>query len=236
MKKITLFFSMLIFVAAANAQSLTAVSPSPSPLTGPPTSELDAVVGIMNSSSNPISVKVMRYPNLAPGHKSYYCWWINCYSDTVDLSPDSAIIAPGSANTDWSFHGKLDPQTFDGVSYVTYCFFDMYNPSDSICLDFTYDFTTGIPTPGVSSTNPLSNASPNPANNLTSINYDLGNRSDARLVIYNVLGSTVKEIKLNGKQGTMVVVTSDLGQGVYYYSLVSGDKIIATKKLVVAHR
>ena len=234
MRKFTLIVSALLYSFMADAQSLGAVSPSPSPMSGPSNVELDATVGILNSSANPVSVKVMRYRNLAPGHKSYYCWYIECYADTVNMSPDSVMIDVDS--TDWSFHGKLDPQGFDGISTVRFNFFDMYNPNDSLSITWIYDFTLGISGPGTSLAFPLSEASPNPANNLTSVNYNVPDGSNARLVIYDMLGKVVKETRLNGKQGTLIVVTSDLRQGVYYYSLVAGDKIIATKKLVVAHR
>ena len=236
MKIFTLLFIGFLFSFSAGAQSLSFVSPTPSPLYGTPASEMDATVGILNSGPNAISVKVMRYRNLAPGHKSYYCWYINCYSDTVNLSTDSSVIFPGSANTDWSFHGKLDPQGYYGVSDVRFKFFDMYNPSDSVSITFVYDFNTAIIDPGPNGRNPLSEAFPNPANNLTSINFNVADESDTRLVIYNLLGEVVKETKLKGRQGTLLIVTSDLGQGIYYCSLFSGGKVAATRKLVIAHK
>jgi len=41
---------------------------------------------------------------------------------------------------------------------------------------------------------------------------------------------------LNDKQSTLVLSTSDLKSGVYFYSLIADGKSVASRKLVVAHR
>ncbi|HLG34200.1 MAG TPA: T9SS type A sorting domain-containing protein, partial [Bacteroidia bacterium] len=214
-------------------QSLTATGAS-TPLSGDENTLLVAEVTIHNGAANTLDVLAERtVNNLAPGHTSYFCWFITCYPVNVSLATDPASIL--SDSNEYSFRGYLNPNGNFGQSTVCYKFFDMNNVTDSVFVCFDYDIVTGIQVAGASATNPLSVASPNPANNLTSINYNSTN-VNSRIVVYNLLGVAVKEVKLNSKQGALILATSDLNQGVYFYSLISGEKIMATKKLVVAHK
>jgi hypothetical protein len=236
MKKITLF---TLFVAASIfsvAQSLS-LSGATTPVAGDPNSSVEGVVTITNISSSSIDILVERtVNNLASGHTSNFCWGINCYGDATNITPIGDEITLGAgADTD-CFHGWLNPHGFEGQSTVTYNFFNMNNLNDNVSQTFVYDMVTGIPVAGVSAANPLSEASPNPANSLTGINYSTDGKSNAKIIIYNLLGTAVKEVKLNSKQGSLILATSDLNAGVYYYSLVTGNKTLATKKLVIAHK
>jgi len=233
MKKITLILSFALATTFSYAQSLSA-NGATTPLSGDETTLLEGLVTIHNSSVNPITVLVERTTNnLATGHTSNFCWGITCYGDNTSLASDPETIAANSDNN--SFHGWLNPHGNFGHSTVCYNFFDMSNLNDAVSLCFDYDFATGIQVSGVSISNPLSQASPNPANNMTSISY-AGTSNNSRLIIYNLLGNAVKEITLNEKLGTLVIATSDLRQGIYYYSLFTNGKIVSTKKLVIAHK
>ena len=234
MKKTTLLVSLLFSFYMSEAQNLTATNAT-TPVAGDVlNSDLDATVTIHNNSSVALDVMVERTVNtLATGQASYFCW-DQCYGETTSTSDSPMNIAANSPI--YVFHGHLRPYGYAGQSSVTYNFYDQNAPSNSVSVTFVYDITTGIQNPGVSIVNHLSEASPNPANNLASISYNTAGKTDARIVVYNLLGKAVKEIKLNEKQGALVLVTSDLGQGIYYYSLVAADKMLATRKLVVAHR
>ncbi|MFI5218001.1 MAG: T9SS type A sorting domain-containing protein [Bacteroidia bacterium] len=196
---------------------------------------LEGTVDIYNIGSSAVTVKVLRTDNnLAPNHQSYFCWGVNCFSPSVSLSPDSVYLPVGGFTS--TFKGDLNPYLSFGVSRVTYCFFDMYNPGDSICMEFYYDVTTGI-NEIQANQNSLSIPYPNPADAMTSISYNLANNaSDVKLLIRNILGAKVHEIKLASPKKVMVLNTSAFQQGVYFYSLIADGKVIGTNRLVVSHK
>jgi hypothetical protein len=236
MKKITLLTLFVALSIFSFGQSLS-LTGATTPVAGDPNSSVEGLVTITNISSASVDILVERTANnLAVGHTSNFCWGINCYGDATSITPvgDEITLAAGQ-DTD-CFHGWLNPHGFEGQSSVTYNFFNMNNLNDNVTQTFVYDMVTGIPIAGVSLVNPLSEASPNPANSLTGINYVTDGKSNSKIIIYNLLGTAVKEVRLNNKQGSLILATSDLDAGVYYYSLVSGSKTLSTKKLVIAHK
>jgi hypothetical protein len=80
------------------------------------------------------------------------------------------------------------------------------------------------------------NVYPNPANDFADIDYAFtGNVNDAKILIYNVLLSSVGDYELNKNEKQLRVQTSDMPSGVYYYQLMLEGKKVATKKLIVRH-
>ena len=235
MKKITLLFASLSFFFTGYSQSLT-LSGATTPITGDGTAPIEGTVTITNTSAGSINLMAQRTSNLlGTGHTSNFCWGFACYSDTTNTCPaGDAVLLPAGADTS-VMHAWVNPHGNLGHSTVTYKFFDQDNPTDYAMQTFDYDFVTGIQPYGVGINNPLSSPSPNPSNNITSISYSTSS-SDGRIIIYDLLGSIIKEVKLTSKQGALVVTTSDMKQGIYYYALVSNGKTLATKKLVVAHK
>lgn len=197
-------------------------------------SNLDGHISVENTSISDLSVRVLRDNSLLMnGHQSYFCW-AQCYDTTVSLSPDPLTI-PGRTTDTLSFHGYLYPLGNAGTSHVTYTFYDENNISDSAVATITYEvLSTGINE--VENRGTLASASPNPANNLTSIGYSLPTLNNGRLIISNMLGSTVKEFKLTNKQTLLFINTADIPSGVYIYSLMNNGKPVMTKRLVIAHR
>lgn len=235
MKKFTLILTSIsaFFVIAVKAQSDLSAVNATTYIAGDNNTLHHATAKIVNTGSDTLHVKVMRDDAaLLGGHSAYYCWGITCYPPATMLSPTPIQINPGDTNT--SFICYLDPQGIAGVSVVTYNFFDMADANDVVSIDFTFDIAIGINE--LSNKATVSGAYPNPANGLTSISYNLNSTKDARLVISNMLGLAIKEIKLSDKQSTLIIPTSDLKSGVYFYSLVVDGKSMASKKLVVAHR
>ncbi len=76
---------------------------------------------------------------------------------------------------------------------------------------------------------------PNPFNPVTTIRYELPERTDLRLTIYDLLGREVA-VLANGVQGTGIGEVrwdaANVASGIYFYRLQAGDKMI-TSKLVV---
>lgn len=198
------------------------------------TSLQSSSVKIVNTGTSTISAKVSQNAfSAVPGHVTYFCWGVICYPPTVTVSLTPVVLAPGDTTT--SFIGYLHPTGITGVSEVTYNFFNEADESDSLSLIVTYDITlTGLGKIEREAT--LSNASPNPAAGLTSISYDLHSTKNAKLVIYNILGTVVKEENLNSNQGTIILSTSGLNSGIYFYSILADGKLLPAKKLIVAHK
>lgn len=234
MRKILPFAIILsiLFISEVKSQSSFHAFEASSVITGDTTLK-SSHVNIVNTGSNTLSVKVsMDNFSANPNHVTYFCWGVLCYPPTVTVSYDPVLMAPGDTST--SFIGYLHPSGYTGISSVTYNFFDMADESDSVSVTFTYDITIGIDEPTNEAS--ISGAYPNPTNNLTRISYDLKSSQNARLVFYNILGSAVKEVDLNDKQGTLILSTSGFESGIYYYSIIADGKILPAKKLVVAHR
>ena len=53
--------------------------------------------------------------------------------------------------------------------------------------------------------------------------------------IFNAIGGLVKEVAITQKQGTAIITTSNLANGVYFYTLQVDGRSIETKKLIVRH-
>jgi hypothetical protein len=76
---------------------------------------------------------------------------------------------------------------------------------------------------------------PNPFNPTTTITFDIPQRSNVRLVIYDIMGREVKTLVNEWKGPGSYRVTFDasgLASGVYFYKLVAGG-FVATKKLLL---
>ena len=102
----------------------------------------------------------------------------------------------------------------------------------------SFDGLTGIDdefpaTPGVFT---LFQNYPNPFNPTTTINFALGNASDVKLVVYNVLGQKVETIidsHLSAGAHFVLFDASRLSTGVYFYSIEAGDFRSQKKMLLI---
>lgn len=234
MKKSVLTALLILAYAASQAQSFNLVNPTTHYSNANTAQVSQGFATINNSSASSKNVMVERtVNNLAPGHTGYFCWDV-CYGESVNLSSGYLTIAAGANNS--SFYCDIDPHGSAGVDSVCYSFFDMTNSADHVDICMYFDIGTGISTVDASATSPLSAASPNPANTLSGISYNTDVTKNPKLVIYDLLGGKVFETRLIQKQGAFILNVSDFKQGVYVYSLVENDKIVATRKLVVTHK
>ncbi len=75
---------------------------------------------------------------------------------------------------------------------------------------------------------------PNPSDGETVIRYGLADDvSDACLCIYDLQGRQVKRIELAGRQGQVVVAASELGAGMYIYSLIADGREVASHRMIL---
>lgn len=84
------------------------------------------------------------------------------------------------------------------------------------------------------SQNSISNAYPNPSLNSTQIDYALPNGTNqGEIVFYNIQGKEVKRFKVDNTFNSLIISTSDLSTGTYYYQLQTTGQSSAGKKMVV---
>ena len=236
MKLTTIILSVFILsYSGIRAQSFTLVNPVTQYNSSNVSQISQGFATIHNSSASSKDVMVIRtVNNLAAGHTGYFCWDV-CYAPTVDTSMGSLPVAAGADNS--SFYCDIDPHGAAGLDTVCYRFYDANNASDYVDICMHFDISTGINTiVNASPMNPLSVASPNPANTISGINYYTDVTKNPKLVVYNLLGSKVFETNLVQKQGAYILNVSEFNQGIYMYSLIENGKTVATKKLVVTHK
>jgi hypothetical protein len=197
----------------------------------PSAEEIVSYVFVKNTTSNPMAVKVKKVEVMAlHGTSNVFCWGL-CYSPEVFVSPDSIVIGAGVTNTA-DFSGHYIPTEVVGISTIRYVFFDINNPSDTVCVNINFStYPQGINTLSNIS---LSNAYPNPANNTVSFSCSVPQDSDAKLIIRNILGSVVKEVGIFNA-GKISINTSELADGVYFYTFILNGNSQVTKKLVIRH-
>ncbi|HET6993115.1 MAG TPA: T9SS type A sorting domain-containing protein, partial [Bacteroidia bacterium] len=133
----------------------------------------------------------------------------------------------------------FNPNNVAGVTTVRYTVINQANMNDTAWFMITYNVSCS-PAGIVSHINEkpsVSNPAPNPASSVFAINYKLGsaNPQGAKMVIYNMLGDRVMETSVEEIEGTVKMDISSLDQGVYFCSLESDGKTLATRRLVVAH-
>jgi hypothetical protein len=83
----------------------------------------------------------------------------------------------------------------------------------------------------------VSNIYPNPASEYAELDYNItASIRDAKLIIYNVLGSQMAELPLTKNDRKLRVNTKDMPTGLYFYQLSLDGKKVATKKMLVRHQ
>lgn len=246
MKKVLSVFTMLLFCGAVVAQSTFVMKDyNDNVITNDQQIDVWADASIIemdyglhteNTGSSSVILGCKRYEvNVVSGSQNYFCWNV-CYSPTdAGAQPYWVAQDPLTVETDSvysNFHAYHRPTGTTGISTYRYVFYNQANPNDSISVTFTFN-ASPTSVEDLMATEKLA-IYPNPAVDVAHVNYNLSGGKDAELVLHNMLGSKVKEIKLNPDQNKLDLSVRDLNPGVYFYTLVEGGNTIATKRLVVS--
>src|SRR5436190_2251699 len=138
MKLITLIIAFALTVSFCDAQ--LSYSNATTPLQSIDTSQMGATVWIHNGSGTDDSVKCERtIVYLTPGHGTNFCWDV-CYADENHWQSDYSVFI-GAGDTNYSFHGYLNPHGVYGVDTVCYNFYNIANIGDAVYVCFAYDNT-----------------------------------------------------------------------------------------------
>lgn len=232
MKKIILLAAVLIPVLLG-AQSFQITSATAN-VTGDGSTTIEGHADLKNISTTTKIVKVERIlNNLASGHLSYFCW-DECFSPMTNVSGNDTL-APGATST--KFKSYLTPAGNSGTSVIGYRFYDVNNPTDTAVQQFTYVVSTATSADkslNVKNVNDISIAYPNPAGAFTRVDYELSSLAkDASIKLYNILGSEIRRFELTNRQGTLLIDTDSMSEGMYLYSLVVNGKTLSTRKFIV---
>ncbi len=76
---------------------------------------------------------------------------------------------------------------------------------------------------------------PNPVSDYLNIDYDIIFVKDAKIQIYNTIGSIVYSKKLENKHDYLKISVSDFEAGLYFCSLQIDGKLLNTKKFLINH-
>lgn len=246
MKKILFFFILCTFLFASDikSQSLQLYHESNQLANGTNVYMwCDTITGtlmiqeidVKNISGAAVTVKTKKIEtSLLPGTSCNMCFAGQCFLSTVFISSTQSTIASNATDTTGSIEYK--PKGHLGESIVTYVFFNLSDPNDSAWVVVHFNGTPAGINDGIISKTEISNPYPNPAIDQTSINYSFAqNTSSAKFVLIDLLGSKVKETEIYDLKGSLTVNTSDLNEGIYFYSFYADNKMVLSRKLVVKH-
>lgn len=74
---------------------------------------------------------------------------------------------------------------------------------------------------------------PNPARESVSINYNLKNKKEAYLIIYDQNGQLVDQYELNPSKKSITIITNDLLSGFYTYGVMINGIVIEHQKMII---
>jgi hypothetical protein len=198
------------------------------------TTDVFTEIDMKNISSSSQSYKVLRTVKiLADSQKSYFCFAGGCFSETTDLSPTTLDLAPNTLDNNFSAH--INPHLSKGSALVYYKFYNVNNANDTVGVyvqtEIWYTGINSLVSPKVE----LGPVFPNPANEKFNVEYTLTDNASARLVLRNMIGSTIREESVTGINGKIQVNTTDLPEGIYFCSLFIDGKSVSTRKVVIRH-
>ena len=187
---------------------------------------------VKNNSTAMIPVKVKKIElDTVPGSENYFCW-TSCYLPQTYVS-DTLHLAAGYTNKT-NFSGDYDAMGHAGKTRIMYVFFNDNDHNDSIA--FVAEYYAGSAT-GMASNQGVSakaNVYPNPAKNHITLDYHLSKLTDnVKFELRNILGSVVKEIKLQNLSGQRKIDISGLQNGVYFYTIRIDDKVVISNKIII---
>ena len=203
-------------------------------------SELLTFFNVKNVSNHSISVFCKKVQvSMMDSTEIYMCWAGGCYQSTTFVSPNAAPIAGNETNFEFVGHYRwLGTSQFgfkSGESVLRWVFFVDGNANDSASVTIKYS-TYPL---GVEETNIpqyfLSNVYPNPADAFAGISYSFPKSSQGKIILRNLLGTTVQTQQLFSVAGRMTLNTANLSSGIYFCSLMVDGKITQTQKLIIKH-
>jgi hypothetical protein len=187
---------------------------------------------IKNNGASDAEIRVRRENvQMPPGFNNTICIDGFCYPAESDESQFPLNL--GAGVTDSSFYGTFNnPSGTTGDLCVTYIIFNSADESQFVTVRAYYGAClTASVGESVTAESVMLSAFPNPANGSVNIRYNPG--VEARLLVTDLTGKQVKNVKLNPANNTLLLDISDLRPGLYVYSVQAGNRRVISKKLIV---
>jgi hypothetical protein len=248
MKHVGLAFSGLFISLIAQAQLLNVKTAGGEVVNGQsllvigqptdPTLELDLITNLNGLDSK--TVNMVRYElDDCTGTLNYFCWGECWLPDTAGDHPTWLAIspvqmAPGVDNT--GFHAYWKPVTTVSTCCFRFVWYDVADVNDSVFVDICFstepDASVNELAAGVS----RFDVSPNPSTGgMLQFSFDLAEQaSDLQLVFTNALGQRGLVVPVAAQTARVSVDSELLRAGVWYASLESAGRRLATRRVVVA--
>lgn len=189
-------------------------------------------VDVTNNTDTPRNVLVRKEHIDIPDGVTLMMCWKSCYSPDTYITPEHLTIQPGETRTEF-VEDLYFPDTF--ATYTAkFIFFDMDNTRDSSYVVVKHYIGGVSIAENQAKEAYISNAYPNPAVSVVNLDFKLpSSASNAKIHISNLLGTSIKVIDINNKEGIASINVSDLKNGVYFYSLTINNSATITRKFVV---
>jgi hypothetical protein len=231
-----LFVSFSIYSQSLSLSDSQGLIPNNSTVTPHGTATEDEIVAyafVTNNSAVAIPVMVKKVEvHITNGTTNTFCWGL-CYPPNIYISEEAITIAPGSTNTT-DFSGHLAPNGISGYDIIRYVFYNENDAADSVCMNVHFaHFPVAVKS--LTTTPVLSSAFPNPANGTFSLDYQLPRDARGSVVVRDLKGSVVKELLIRDAAGKATLNTSDLADGVYFYSLEANGISSRVQKVIIVH-
>ncbi len=242
MKKIILSISFIIFTFCfANAQSFSLSWDGE--VLGDTVTLLPDTVGaqnitfkaiLTNNSSKDAEIKLARNEIfMVDTAYSDFCWGDICWPPEIDTS-GIWIVTAGGSSAEGDFSGYYHANYTNGVSIIEYKWYDVENPDENVKIVIKFDNSIDAIDENILKNIWVSDLYPNPASNYVTIDYDMPTEvKEASVQIVNLLGSVVKEQKIDTRDNNMKIDILDMNGGIYFYSLNINGEIYSTKKLII---
>ena len=195
---------------------------------------------LKNKSSNTIVTKCKKmYSDVVncDANTNMFCFAGFCFLSTTMVSPVTTTLNAGATDSTFAAHYTY-MEDIDCCSEIRYTFYDTLNVSDSVTIRVVWQYGTNNCHAGVNELADykvkISNAYPNPAFESVSFDYQFENILNAELQIYNIYGALVSKHSLNNSNGKININTTDLNNGIYFYSFISDKGILSSGKFAVS--
>lgn len=184
---------------------------------------------------------ILEHPPCEEPNPIAFCDSRGCYNTSVYETPEPffvPLLNEPMMTYGYYLKGTLYPGDCCGLYRIKYTIFDANDIADSACLTVNMYVvncaTTGFAKNQLTSSGRLS-AYPNPAVSTLSINYRLiAPYTGAKLMVYNAQGASVATLPITSFEGTLSLDVSGYAEGLYFYTLVTNNQAIETKKIIVS--
>lgn len=188
------------------------------------------VKNISNSAKDVRVEKIIYNATACAFDSSYFCWDL-CYDANATSSFGSVLIPVGVTNSAFSAYAYAKSDGSSCTDSIGYKFYVDGSPNDYVMINIIFESSATFSVKEIKVTQ--SKVYPNPANTFFYFELQDMPKSGTRLDMFNLVGSKVQSVPLQGLRTEIPV--SHLPSGMYLYSIMVDGKAVDTRKINVKH-